>query len=355
LIKIAYTSTSAEQSARIANAFAEEYLRTREQTVAQQRLADLAATYGPKHPSVLKGRAQLEEISKAPTVTDHAQILVRASPPILSSGPDRKLIVAFAFIGSFAAGIALVWILERANTSFRSGAELATEAKAPCLGIFAEGPPSSSVENARAIVMAAGLATQSPQSRILLVTCSLPEEGGSLVSTALAHSLVRMGKRALLLDLSREAPNISKALTLENVLDKLEYHTLQLDEQLTVMQSASQSCEDEGVVTSRSFSMLLEQARDKCDLLIIAAPPVLISADALYLGRQADFVLHVVRWNSTPRRAVLAALERLRNLGVPVDGVTLSRVHEKESWRLNWSSRQIALQDCKGWERLGAG
>ena len=43
----------------------------------------------------------------------------------------------------------------------------------------------------------------------------------------------------------------------------------------------------------------------------------MMSADALYLGRQADFVLHVVRWNSTPRRAVLAALERLRNFGIP--------------------------------------
>ena len=101
-----------------------------------------------------------------------------------------------------------------------------------------------------------------------------------------------------------------------------------------MMQSASESCEDQSVVTSRNFSMLLEQAREKCDLLIIAAPPVMISADAFYLGRHADFVLHVVRWNSTPRRAVLAALKRLRNFGIPVDGVILSRVHERELWRL---------------------
>src|SRR5262249_36448786 len=69
LITISYTSTSPEQSARIVNAFAEEYLRAREQKAAQQRLADLADIYGPKHPSVLKAQTQLEEISKAPTVT----------------------------------------------------------------------------------------------------------------------------------------------------------------------------------------------------------------------------------------------------------------------------------------------
>ena len=65
-----------------------------------------------------------------------------------------------------------------------------------------------------------------------------------------------------------------------------------------MVQSASEPCQ-ESVVTSRNFSMLLEQAGEKCDLLMIAAPPVVIAADALYLGRQADFVLHVVRWNST--------------------------------------------------------
>jgi Mrp family chromosome partitioning ATPase len=95
--------------------------------------------------------------------------------------------------------------------------------------------------------------------------------------------------------------------------------------------------------------MLLEQARKKCDLLIIAAPPVMMSADAIYLGRQADFVLHVVRWNSTPRRAVLAALDRLRNLGIPVHGVILSGVHERELGRRLMGVRK----GWKGWKSFG--
>ena len=334
LIRISYTSTSPEQSARIANAFAQAYLRTRAEKDAQQRLADLTATYGPKHPSVLKAQAQLEEASRSPSVSDSAQILAWASPPPLGlpSGPNRRLIVAVSFICSFAAGIIFVLILEWANTSFRSDAELAIKAKAPCLGIFAEDPTSPCFDTARAIVMAAGFGTQSGQPKTLLVTCSVTEEGEIPVSTAIAHSLVQMGRRVLLLDLSGETPKTSKSLALKNVLDGLEHHALQLDEQLTVMQNASDP--DQSVVTSRNFSMLLEQAREKCDLLIIATPPVTMSADALYLGRQADFVLHVVRWNSTPRRAVLVALGRLRNFGIPVDGVILSRVHERELGRL---------------------
>ena len=115
------------------------------------------------------------------------------------------------------------------------------------------------------------------------------------------------------------------------------------------MQNASDPCEDQSVVTSRNFSMLLEQARKKCDLLIIAAPPVTMSADAIYLGRQADFVLHVVRWNSTPRRAVLAALDRLRNFGIPVHGVILSRLHERELGRRLMGVRK----GWKDWKSFG--
>ena len=349
LIRISYTSTSPEQSARIANAFVEEYLRTREQKAAQQHLADLAATYGPKHPSVLKAQTQLEEVSKAPTVSDSAQILAWASPPILPSGPDRHLIVAVAFICSFAAGIVLVLILERANTSFRSDAELAAEAKAPCLGMFAEGSAGPSFETARAIVMAAGLGAQSPQSKILLVTCSVTEEGEFLVSTAIARSLVQMGKRALVVDLSGKAPPASNSRTLEGVLDALEHQPLKLAENLTVLRSALATSRNQSPVTSPSFPRLLEQAREQCDLVIIATPPVMISADALYLGRQADFVLHVVRWNSTRRRHLLAALERLRNFGIAVDGVILSRVHEKELWRLTVTGVAENSQR-KGWK-----
>jgi len=348
LIRIAYTSTSPEQSARIANAFAEEFLRTREEKAAQRHLADLAVVYGPKHPSVLKAQSQLEKALRASSVSDSAQILAWASPPILPSSPNRHLIVAVAFICSFAAGIVLVLILERANTSFRSDAELATEAKAPCLGMFADGWAGPTLETARAIVVAAGLSARSPQSKILLVTCSVTDEGEFLVSTAIARSLVQMGKRALVIDLSGEAQPASNSRTLERVLNALERHPLKLTKKLTVLRGALAG--NQSPVTSPSFPRLLEQAWAQCDLIIIGTPPVMISADAVYLGRHADFVLHVVRWNSTPRRAVLAALERLRNFGIAVGGVILSRMHQKELWRLAGVDEKSVRKGWKDWK-----
>jgi uncharacterized protein involved in exopolysaccharide biosynthesis len=129
LIRISYTSTSPEQSARIANAFAEEYLRTRIGLAARRRLTNLSGTYGPKHPIVLKAKSDLEEVLRAPhlSVSEKAQILSWASPPILPSGPHRRLIVGVAFLCSFAAGIVLVLLLEQAKRVFRSAAEIDQE------------------------------------------------------------------------------------------------------------------------------------------------------------------------------------------------------------------------------------
>ena len=133
LIRISYTSTSPEQSARIANAFAEEYLRTRVGLATRRRLINLSATYGPKHPIVLKAKSDLVEVLRVPhlSVGERAQVLSWASPPILPSGPHRRSIVGVAFLCSFAAGIFLVLLLEQAKQVFRSPAELATEPKRP--------------------------------------------------------------------------------------------------------------------------------------------------------------------------------------------------------------------------------
>jgi Mrp family chromosome partitioning ATPase len=175
----------------------------------------------------------------------------------------------------------------------------------------------------------------------------VPEEGELLIGTAIACSLAQIGRRTLILDLSgktlkNESPSNSR--TVENILDSLEYHPLQLDGHLTV-RSGLGSGENESPVTSPNFLGLLEQAREQYDLIIVKTPPVMIGADALYLGRHADFVLHVVRWNSTPRRAVLAALDRLRNFSIPVNGVVLSRINEKEYRRLTGVHTRVLEAD----------
>ena len=120
LIKISYTSTSPEQSAQIANAFAEEYIRARRESSALQELEDLAAKYGPKHPKSLVARAELEQGSRS-DMGDDPQLLLRAEPPDIPSTPDWRLVLGLAFVGSFAAAILFVFMREHIALSKKEG------------------------------------------------------------------------------------------------------------------------------------------------------------------------------------------------------------------------------------------
>jgi uncharacterized protein involved in exopolysaccharide biosynthesis len=113
LIKISYTSTSPELSARIANAIAEEYLRERRESSARQELADLVATYGPKHPKILEARAELDKASRS-NMSEDAQLLIPAEPIALPSSPSWLKILGLAFVGSLVVGIVVVLIREHA-------------------------------------------------------------------------------------------------------------------------------------------------------------------------------------------------------------------------------------------------
>ena len=54
----------------------------------------------------------------------------------------------------------------------------------------------------------------------------------------------------------------------------------------------------------------------------------MVVADARILSKHADAVVYCVRWDNTPRGAVLEGLKELRSINAPLAGVVLSLVNE---------------------------
>jgi Mrp family chromosome partitioning ATPase len=340
LINVSYTSNSPELSARIANAIAEEYLRTRSEAAARRQLADIAATYGPKHPIYLSAEAKLDEALRQPRIGDGAQFLMRAEPTTLPAGPNRRVILSLALLGAFAVGSLVALLLERADNGFRTDSELATETELPCLATLPEiadtGGSDATVaysEAARTITAATGVALPPLESKVVMLTSCVPGEGKSLLSVSLANTLLEMGRCTLIINMSARPPadRFAHEEALEGVLNAIECGLPSLQRrQISVLNRTSGVDEGHRLVTAPSFAQLMAQARKLYDVILIEAPPVMFVADALYLGRFADFVLHVVRWNCTPRRTVAAALQRMRNIRVRIDGIVLSRIDQGE-------------------------
>jgi Mrp family chromosome partitioning ATPase len=344
LINISYTSDSPELSAQIANAIAEEYLRVRSEASARREFATVAATYGPKHPILLSAQAKLDEALREPRIADSAQFLMRAEPTTLASGPNRRVIWGLTLLGALAMGGLLALLLERVDNGFRTDSELATETELPCLASLPEmaGLEGSNVsvaysEAARLITAATGAALPPAECKVVMLTSCVPSEGKSLLSASLARTLLEMGRRTLIINVSSKPPaNRFAHEPLEEVLSAIEHGLPSLQRrQFLVLNRTSGVDEGRRLVTAPSFSTLMAQARELYDVVLIEAPPIMLFADALYLGRFADFVLHVVRWHCTPRRTVAVALQRLRNIGIRIDGIVLSRVDQGEH-RLHW-------------------
>ena len=71
---------------------------------------------------------------------------------------------------------------------------------------------------------------------------------------------------------------------------------------------------------------LIAESRRHFDVILIEGPPLLLVGDSLLLGKFADKVVLAARWNSTRRHTVRAALQRLQENNVAVNGVVITRV-----------------------------
>ena len=345
LINVAYTSRSPKLSAEITNAFVAEYLRNRSEIAAKQQLTALSTAYGPRHPSVIQAQAKLD-IEEDQSLAGNARVATPAEPIDAPSAPNRPLIIGLAAFCSFGLGILLVLLLERRDTGFRSEIEFDPAAGARCLGMLPAFGRAKSVregiirsEAARAIGAAAGLFAAPAQIKVALITSSVPREGKSLFALALAESLVAAGKTVLLIDGAPQGSALStrSSQTLEEALGNADVLPPARDSDCNQVVSrlfrASGATSGQAIFRHPTFEKLLNRARESYDVILIETPPVLLFADVHDLRNFADTVLHVVRWNSTRRATVAAALRRMRDLQVRPDGIILSEVNQRRHRR----------------------
>ena len=77
-----------------------------------------------------------------------------------------------------------------------------------------------------------------------------------------------------------------------------------------------------------NLPLLLDEARDEFDLIILDAPPLLGFPEPLQMAASADGVLIVTRAGQTDRKAVAVVLNTLNELRANVIGVVLNEVRK---------------------------
>ena len=174
------------------------------------------------------------------------------------------------------------------------------------------------------------------ESKVILVTSSIPNEGKTSVSINLAISLAQTGKKVLLLDCDLRRPKVyaylrikhSSKLGLCSVLkgectaeDAIGYIE---NLNLYVMLAGSAPKESATLFTSDETYDVIRDLSEKFDYVICDTAPVSVVSDAAVLNRCCDGVLFVIRQKYTNMRQVKDALEALNAVEANVIGTVLN-------------------------------
>ena len=283
-----------------------------------------------------------------------ARLLSPAVVPLRASSPRVTIITFMAgILGAFFAS-GLVLLRELNKGGIRTAADLQKLSGQSVLGQIpmapikkrnkllpflkskSNTPFSESVRNLRTSLL---LAKPKTEPCVILMTSSVPGEGKTTTSIALAHSLAGMGKSVLLME-----GDIRKN-TLGQYFDGVKARTVEKSDTMTFSESTitvdglgfdlmlgvHMDANAADFLSSMAFKDLINEARENYDHVIIDAPPVLPVTDARIIGQQADAILFAVAWDATRTVVVEAGLGEISNSGLNLTGLILTKIDGKKA------------------------
>jgi polysaccharide biosynthesis transport protein len=171
----------------------------------------------------------------------------------------------------------------------------------------------------------------------VLVSSTRPAEGKSTSAYALALTVAKLGSKVLLIDADLRKPTFASSrkdghglgylLNTDDALLPLIEKTKTDNLSLLPVGRFTGSAAD--LLSSNRLPLLIKEAADAFDMVVIDAPPVLGLADAPLLASVADATVLVVESGRSRTADVQEMVRRLADAGAHLAGVILTKVSIK--------------------------
>lgn len=300
-----------------------------------------------------------------------ARSLSRAEPPSTPSSPRTDLLMAVCLLAGLVFGAALAWAREVGGLGFRTEGEVRAVLGLAPLGAV----PRIRMGGRRGGGLHARLAEENgPADRALallrgrlrhaladprIVTVTRPGRGNRR-SPSRWRSARREGERVLLIDGDRARPNPSRLLGAEGAAGLADLLRLGVPGMallrrdgisgLDFLAAGRQAAEGQ-TLGGLGAALGREGWRRDYDLILIDAPPLLASTDALQLAEIADGVLFCLRWRRTPRRLALHARLLLGRQGGRAIGVAFTQIEPRARALRGFPEAEIAAPAYAAYQR----
>ena len=173
--------------------------------------------------------------------------------------------------------------------------------------------------------------------KTILFTSTVSGEGKSATTVAVASSLGSIGKRVLLVDadirksvlvkrheISGRPNGLSQNLSGQKKLGEVIYHTNM--ENVDMILAGPYSPNPAELLEDELFKVLLENARELYDYIIIDTPPMLNLIDGAIIANQCDGAVIVVESGGISYRMAQKVKAQLEKSGCRILGAVLNRV-----------------------------
>ena len=258
--------------------------------------------------------------------------------------PDVTLNLAVGAVAGLLLGMGLALLLEFMDTSVKTMEDVERALQVPVLGIIPKNVP---------ILHSAGsLGPDAEAYRILRTNIEFNKKGLEEISLTfvsgsagegktttlcnLAYICAQGGDATLMIDADLRRSKLHRYYELDNEAGLTSYllEDYPLEEvifqtpveNLYVMPAGPVPFDPSGALNSRKFSELLQEVKQRFDIVLVDSPPILGVSDSAVIVSEVDMTLMVVQPRKLPLKALLRQKQVIESVGGNLAGVVMNNV-----------------------------